>query len=194
MKNRPGSVPFWWIFHCCNCNILFTRFRFLKREKVWLVTFSTHLLVVLNLSTLLYVIANLLNIQRTEHVVQDLTLYIQWGGAGIACKIHAICSPGHLHRVLGEIDDPVDQVEGAERKGEEDAGVFVDDAGASQDVVGRYGWALLQEGLGVNRWVGKCFCRAVKQRGRVHPLLQHTARIHLENKRKDIESVRGNSH
>lgn len=59
--------------------------------------------------------------------------------AGIICNNHAICSPGHLHGVLGEIDDPVDQVEGAKRKGKEDAGVFVDDAGASQNVVGRYG-------------------------------------------------------
>lgn len=58
--------------------------------------------------------------------------------AGFVCSNHAICSPGHLHGVLGEIDDPVDQVEGAEGKGEEDAGVFVDDAGASQDVVGGY--------------------------------------------------------
>lgn len=29
--------------------------------------------------------------------------------------------PGHLHCVLGEIDNPVDQVEGAKRKGEKDA-------------------------------------------------------------------------
>lgn len=49
-----------------------------------------------------------------------------------------MCSPGHLHRVLGEIDDPVDQVEGAKRKREQDAGVFVDDAGAGENVVGRY--------------------------------------------------------
>lgn len=106
-----------------------------------------------------------------------------------------MCSPGHFHRVLGEIDDPVDQVEGAKRKREQDAGVFVDDAGAGQNVVGRYSRTLLQEGLSVDRWVGKRFCRPVKQWGRVHPLLQHTAGIHLgEAKRKDIESIRGNSY
>ena len=99
--------------------------------------------------------------------------------AGIVCKNHAICSPGHLHGVLGEIHDPVDQVEGAKREGEEDAGVFVDDAGAGQHVVVRYSRALLQEGLGVDRWVGERFGRAVEQLSGVHPLLQHASGIHL---------------
>lgn len=53
--------------------------------------------------------------------------------------ISCMHSPGHLHGVLGEIDDPVDQVEGAERKREEDARVLVDDAGSGQNVVGRHG-------------------------------------------------------
>lgn len=35
-------------------------------------------------------------------------------------KSTTFISPGHLHRVLGEIDDPVDQVESAKRQGEED--------------------------------------------------------------------------
>lgn len=111
------------------------------------------------------------------------------------CNKRAICSPGHLHGVLGEIHNPVDQVERAERQGEEDAGVFVDDAGAGQNVVGRYGRALLQEGLGVDRRVGEGFGWAVKQRRRVHPLLQHTAGIHLgEGERKYIESLKEGIH
>lgn len=47
-------------------------------------------------------------------------------------------SPGHLHRVLGEIDDPVDQVESTKRQWEEDTGVFVDDAGPSENIVSWY--------------------------------------------------------
>lgn len=47
------------------------------------------------------------------------------------------CSPGRFHCVLGEIDDPVDQVESAKGEREEDAGVLVNNAGASQYVVGR---------------------------------------------------------
>lgn len=104
------------------------------------------------------------------------------------CKNHAICSPWHLHGVLSEIDDPVDQVKGAKGKREEDAGVFVDDAGAGQNVVVWYSRTLLQEGLGIDGWVGKCFGRPFKQKGRVHPLLQHIARIHLgEAERKSID-------
>lgn len=96
-------------------------------------------------------------------------------------------SPGHLHGVLGEIDDPVDQVESAERQREEDAGVFVDDAGAGQNVVGRDSGALLQEGLGVDGRVGKRFGGTVKERRRVHPLLQHAAGVHLgETKREEM--------
>lgn len=102
----------------------------------------------------------------------------------MCCNSHAICSPWHLHGVLGEIDNPVDQVKGAKRKGKEDAWVFVNDAGASQNVVGWYCWALLQESLGINRWVGECFGRALKKWGRVHSLLQHTAGIHLQQTKK----------
>lgn len=99
-----------------------------------------------------------------------------------------VSSPGHLHGVLGEIDDPVDQVESAERQREEDAGVFVDDAGAGQNVVGRDGGALLQEGLGVDGRVGKRFGGAVKERRRVHPLLQHAAGVHLgERKGEEMQ-------
>lgn len=47
-----------------------------------------------------------------------------------------ICSPGRLHSVLGEIDDPVDQVKSAKGERKEDAGVLVNDAGASQYIVG----------------------------------------------------------
>lgn len=96
------------------------------------------------------------------------------GSSKIRCH-----SPGHLHGVLGEIDDPVDQVEGAERKREEDARVLVDDAGAGQNVVGRHGRALLQEGLGVDGRVGEGFGRSIKQRRRIHSLLEHGAGVHL---------------
>lgn len=89
-------------------------------------------------------------------------------------------SPGHLHGVLGEIDDPVDQVEGAERKREEDARVLVNDAGAGQNVVGGHGRALLQEGLGVDGRVGEGLCRAIKQRCRIHSFFEHTAGVHLQ--------------
>lgn len=85
-----------------------------------------------------------------------------------------ICSPGRLHSVFGEIDDPVDQVESAKGERKEDAGVLVNDAGASQYIVGRNSWALLQEGLGTDRRVGECFCRAFKELRRIHSLLQHT--------------------
>lgn len=84
-----------------------------------------------------------------------------------------ICSPGRLHGVLGEIDNPVDQVEGAKGEWEEDAGVLVDDAGAGQDVVVRDGRALLQEGLGADWWVGEGLGGALEERRRIHPLLQH---------------------
>lgn len=99
---------------------------------------------------------------------------------GRSSKIICPHSPGHLHGVLGEIDDPVDQVEGAERKREEDARVLVDDAGAGQDVVGRHGRALLQEGLGVDGRVGEGFGRSVKQRRRIHSFLEHGAGVHLQ--------------
>lgn len=89
-------------------------------------------------------------------------------------------SPGHLHGVLGEIDDPVDQVEGAEGKREEDARVLVDDAGAGQDVVGRHGRALLEEGLGVDGRVGEGLCRPIKQRCRIYSFFEHAAGIHLQ--------------
>lgn len=88
-------------------------------------------------------------------------------------------SPGHLHGVLGEIDNPVDQVEGSERKGKEDAGVFVNDAGAGQNIVGRHGRTLLQEGLGVHGRVGERFGWPIERRGGVHPLLQYAAGIDL---------------
>lgn len=105
-------------------------------------------------------------------------------------------SPGHLHGVLGEIDDPVDQVESAERQREEDAGVFVDDAGAGQNVVGRDSGALLQEGLGVDGRVGKRFGGTVKERRRVHPLLQHAAGVHLgeAKRRRCRKDVRKDPH
>lgn len=104
-----------------------------------------------------------------------------WTGRMFGRSSKIICqnSPGHLHGVLGEIDDPVDQVEGAERKREEDARVLVDDAGAGQDVVGWHGRALLQEGLGVDRRVGEGFGGSVKQRRRIHSFLEHGAGVHL---------------
>lgn len=98
---------------------------------------------------------------------------------GRCSKISCPHSPGHLHGVLGEIDDPVDQVEGAERKREEDARVLVDDAGAGQNVVGRHGRALLQEGLGVDGRVGESFGRSIEQRRRIHSFLEHGAGVHL---------------
>lgn len=44
--------------------------------------------------------------------------------------------PGFLHGVPGHVVAPVDQVEGPEGEGEEDAGVLVDGAGAGQCHVG----------------------------------------------------------
>lgn len=106
-------------------------------------------------------------------------------------QIHCTHSPGHLHGVLGEIDDPVDQVEGAKRKWEEDARVLVDDAGAGQNVVGRHGRALLQEGLGIDRRVGEGLCRSIKQRRRIHSFFEHTAGVHLqEREREHTEYIR----
>lgn len=115
-------------------------------------------------------------------------------GPGVCLRgppISFLHSPGHLHCVLGQIDDPVDQVEGAERKREEDARVLVDDAGAGQNIVGRHGGALLQEGLGVDGRVGEGFCRSIKQRCRIHSFFEHGAGVHLRETERTHRTIEG---
>lgn len=53
--------------------------------------------------------------------------------------------PGTLHGVFAQVDVPVDQVEEAEAHGEEDAGILVNRAGASQLWDLRKSRALLEE-------------------------------------------------
>lgn len=47
-------------------------------------------------------------------------------------SLNVIHVPGTLHRVLDQVDVPVDQVEESKGQREEDAGVLVDGAGAGQ--------------------------------------------------------------
>lgn len=126
-----------------------------------------------------WAITNLIHIHTVAYIWGQArstpTEHLRTKGAGTN-----VFSPGHLHGVLGEIHDPVDQVEGAEGQREEDAWVLVDDAGARQHVVGRHRRALLQEGLRVDRRVGEGLGGAVEGEAGVHPLLQgHAAGLHL---------------
>ena len=91
-----------------------------------------------------------------------------------------------LHGVFGEINDPVDQVEGAEGQREEDARVLVDDAGASEHVVGGHGGAL---GAVVGRLRTRelsVLSGALQTARRVHPLLQDAGGVQMR-----LTEVRG---
>lgn len=80
--------------------------------------------------------------------------------------------PG-LHSVFGEIDNPVDQVEGPEGQRKKDARVFVNNT-SCQRVDGRDSGALLME---TRLWSSGEPVRSISLRDRVQPFLQHTSRV-----------------
>lgn len=81
--------------------------------------------------------------------------------------------PG-LHSVFGEIDNPVDQVEGPEGQRKKDARVLVNNTSLYQHVAGRDSGALLME---IRLWWSGEPVRSISLRERVQPFLQHTSRV-----------------